>query len=140
MAPLIATGVLELGRELITRLFPNPEQKAKAELELLTMHQQGELTELTSRMQAIVTEAGSADPWTSRARPTFMYVFYGVILCLVVLAPLVGVFYPQHMEAFFTNVGRGFQAIPEEMWWTFTAGYLGYAGFRSFEKKAGVTK
>jgi hypothetical protein len=29
-------------------------------------------------------------------------------------------------------------AIPDEMWWLFGAGYLGYAGARTFEKRKGV--
>jgi len=140
MNPALIGGIFEIGKSLIGRLFPDPEQQAKAELELLAMQQTGELKELETRMSAILAEASSADPWTSRARPSFMYVFYGVILSLVIVAPLIGVFFPAQMELFFGNVGRGFAAIPEEMWWTFTAGYLGYAGVRTYEKNRGVAK
>jgi hypothetical protein len=31
-------------------------------------------------------------------------------------------------------------AIPEEMWWLFGAGYLGYTGTRGFEKIKGKAK
>ena len=31
-------------------------------------------------MQAIVAEAQSTDPWTSRARPSFLYMMYALIL------------------------------------------------------------
>lgn len=31
-------------------------------------------------MKAIIAEAQSRDPWTSRARPSFMYVMYVLIL------------------------------------------------------------
>lgn len=135
VAPVVAAGVFEVGKKLIDRLFPDPEQKAKAELELLRMDRDGETTELAERMKAIVAEASSEDPWTSRARPSFLYVFYGVILSLTVVAPLIGVFFPGQMETFFSNVQRGFKAIPEELWWTFTAGYLGYTGFRTMDKR-----
>ena len=135
VAPLIAAGVFEIGKKLIDKLIPDPEQKAKAELELLRMEREGETQVLAARMQAIVAEASSADPWTSRARPSFLYVFYCVILSLTMVAPIMGIFFPQAMELFFGNVGKGFTAIPEELWWTFTAGYLGYAGFRTFEKR-----
>ena len=40
-APLIAAGVFEIGKKLIDRLIPDPEQKAKAELELLRMEREG---------------------------------------------------------------------------------------------------
>lgn len=85
-----------------------------------------------------LAEAQSNDKWTSRARPSFMYVFYIVILSMTLVAPIVGIFFPLGMETFFDNVSRGFVAIPEELWWAFSVGYLGYAGARSFEKTKGV--
>lgn len=130
----IASGLVGIGSSLIERLFPNPEAQAKAKLELLTMQQSGELKELEIGMSAIVAEAQSEDPWTSRARPSFMYVFYAVIISLTIVAPIIGVFFPEAMAQFFTNVAAGFEAIPEPMWWTFTAGYLGYSGARTYEK------
>ena len=137
---LLAGGLIELGSTLIKRLIPDKEAAAKAELELLVMQQNGELKELETRMSAIIAEANSADPWTSRARPSFMYVFYFVIVMLTFIAPVVGIFNPEAMATFYDNVGYGFGAIPEEMWWTFTVGYLGYSGARTFEKRKGVTK
>ena len=124
-----------MGREIIQRIFPDKEQQAKAELELMRLDQEGQINELATRMNTITKEAESSDPWTSRARPAFLYVFYMVILALVLVAPLVGIFFPDQMELFFINVGRGFDAIPEELWWTFSAGYLGYAGLRTVEKR-----
>ena len=124
-----------MGRELIQRLIPDKQEQAKAELELMRLDQEGQINELATRMNAITKEAESSDPWTSRARPAFLYVFYMVILALVLVAPLVGIFFPDQMELFFINVGRGFDAIPEELWWTFSAGYLGYAGLRTVEKR-----
>lgn len=124
-----------MGREIIQRIFPDKQEQAKAELELMRLDQEGEIQELATRMNAITKEAESEDPWTSRARPMFLYVFYVVILMLVLVAPFVGIFFPEQMEQFFTNVGRGFAAIPEELWWTFSAGYLGYAGLRTVEKR-----
>ncbi|MCA3070912.1 MAG: hypothetical protein ING77_18620 [Rhodocyclaceae bacterium] len=35
-------------------------------------------------LSAILAEVASGDPWTSRARPTFLHVIYGVILLSVV--------------------------------------------------------
>lgn len=137
---VLASGLIELGGALIKRLIPDKEAAAKAELDLLVLHQQGELKELETRMSAIVAEANSKDPWTSRARPAFMYVFYFVIITLTLVAPLVGVFSPQAMTDFYANVKLGFEAIPEALWWTFSAGYLGYTGFRTNEKLKGVAK
>lgn len=138
MNPL--SGLLELGSTLIDRLIPDKAQQAEAKLKLLEMQQQGELQQLQTRMSAILAEAQSSDPWTSRARPMFMYVFYVLLLFLVIIAPLVGVLAPSAMSVFFANVKAGFQAIPEELWWTFSAGYLGYAGVRGYEKVKGAAK
>jgi len=138
--PLLIGGIFDIGGKLLDKFFPDPEERARKQLELLQMQQAGELKELETRMSAILAEANSADPWTSRARPTFLYVFYAIILGMTVVAPLFGVFNPVAMAAFYDNVGKGFDAIPEELWWTFTAGYLGYAGARTFEKRKGVAR
>jgi len=130
-------AIASLGESILDRVIPDPAQRAQAKLELIKAQQAGEFRELDARMSAITAEAGSADPWTSRARPTFLYVFYLLILSLVLLAPLVGVFRPVEMQSFFANVAAGFAAIPDELWMTFAAGYLGYTGFRSFEKVRG---
>lgn len=138
MNPLIISGLFKTGEQLLKRLFPDPEQQEKAQQELRKMEQEGDLKTLATRMSAIIAEANSEDPWTSRARPTFMYVFYLVILSLVLISPIVGVFYPEQMTLFYTNVGTGFRAIPEELWWLFGTGYLGYSGMRMSEKKARI--
>lgn len=133
-------SLLDLGGDLLDRVIPDPEAKRDAKARLMDLHQQGDLQKMEARMRVIRTEAQSKDAWTSRARPTFMYVFYTVILSLVLLGPLVGVFAPSAMAIFFENVGAGFQAVPTEMWTVFTAGYLGYGGFRTVEKVRGVAK
>ena len=38
---------------------------------------------ITAQMQAIVAEAQSSDPWTSRARPSLLYTMYALILWAV---------------------------------------------------------
>jgi len=139
MNPLIIGGVLEIGKSIITRLFPDPEQRAKAELELLSMQQKGELQELETRMSAIVMEAQSPDPWTSRARPSFMYVFYILLLASLPMGVLFAV-----SPDTATAVTKGFKdwlaAVPDSMWDLFLFGYLGYSGARTYEKRHGVTK
>ena len=140
MNPLLLGAIFDTGSKLLDKFFPDPAVRAQKQIELLTMQQNGELKELETRMSAILAEANSADPWTSRARPSFLYVFYFIILSMVFVAPVVGVFVPSAMDTYFANVGKGFASIPEEMWWAFTAGYLGYAGARTFEKNKGTTK
>ena len=70
MFPLDA--ILGVGMKLVDKFFPDPEAKAKAQLELLQMQQNGELAqinadiaegkELTTRLQADMT----SDSWLSK--------------------------------------------------------------------------
>jgi hypothetical protein len=134
------TAVLGVADTIINKLFPDPAQRDAAKLEMLKMQQSGELDAAKIQMSAIIAEAQSADPWTSRARPSFLYIFYLVIVVLTLIAPLMGVFFPNQMAQFYTNVAAGFKAIPESMWATFTVGYLGYTAARQYGKAKGSDK
>ena len=140
MDPITLGSIFAIGGKIIDKLFPDPEQKAKAQLELLALQQSGELENVKIQLSAIIAEAQSSDPWTSRARPSFLYIFYFIVVALVVVAPLFGVFFPARMAQFYINVASGFQAIPESMWATFTVGYLGYVGARQYGKTKGTDR
>lgn len=137
MNPLLLAPLSELIKTVVGRVWPDPEQQAKAQLELATLAQNGELTVMTSQMSAILAEANSADPWTSRARPSFLYVMYVMILAGIPM----GVLYA-FQPAIALGIAAGLQAwlgaIPEEMWWLFGVGYTGYTGSRMFEKVKGI--
>lgn len=139
VAPAVIGGLFELGKALIGRIFPDPEQKARAELELLQMEQAGKLEELKTNLSAILAEASSPDPWTSRARPSFMYVIYMYILAAIPMGILFA-----HDPGIAVDVTEGvkkwLEAIPTELYALFGAGYLGYGYFRNKEKIAGVSK
>lgn len=126
--------------KIIDKIVPDPQEAARQKQSVLELQQRGELVELETRYKAIIAEATSTDPWTSRARPSFMYVFYAVILVLGIIAPIMGMLNPETMSVFYTNVAAGFKAIPGEMWTTFTIGYVGYSMSRSYEKGKGVAK
>ena len=124
-------------RAAITGKEPLDATKA-AELALKAQELEAQLE--TTKLSIAVAEASSQDKWTSRARPSFMYVFYALLITLIIVAPIIGVFFPAEMAQFYVNVKAGFEAVPEAMWWTFSAGYLGYAGVRGFEKVRSATK
>lgn len=140
MSPALITGLFGIGEKLIDHWFPDAEEADKRKAELALMAQQGQLKELEIGMSAIIAEANSGDKWTSRARPSFMYLFYVLVTCLVVVFPIIGIFFPEQMELFYSNVSSGFEAIPDAMWATFTMGYLGYTGARTYEKNKGKAK
>jgi hypothetical protein len=130
----IIDGVLDIGGKLIDKLIPDPQAKAEAKLRLLELQQNGDLKELETRMSAILAEANSTDPWTSRARPSFMYVMYVMILAAIPMGFLFA-FRPDVALAVTTGVQQWLAALPEEMWVLFGVGYTGYAAARSFDKK-----
>ena len=124
MNPLLLGGIFDIGKSLIERLIPDPEQKAKAQLELLKMQQDGEFKELETRMSAILAEANSADPWTSRARPAFLYVMYVMILSALPMGFL-SAFEPQIAMDVAEGMKMWLAALPGELYALFGAGYLG---------------
>lgn len=77
--PIIG-GLLELGSKILDKVLPDKGAREQAQLALLKMQQDGELRLLQTQLSAIVAEAQSPDPWTSRARPSFLYVMYTLIL------------------------------------------------------------
>jgi ABC-type amino acid transport substrate-binding protein len=130
------SSVAELANKLIDRWFPSQEEKDKATLDLLKMQQAGELTELTERMKAIVTEASSADPWTSRARPSFLYVMYIMITFSIPMGVL-SAFKPDMATAIAHGMQAWLAAIPDSLYTLFGVGYTGYAVTRTIDKKNG---
>ena len=138
--PTILLPVLaDFGRSLINKIWPDPAQQAEAQRKLLELQQNGELETMRIQLSAILAEAQSADGYTSRARPTFLYVMYIMIL-LAVPTALVSVFKPEAATHFATGMGAFLNAIPDSLWALFGAGYLGYTGVRSWEKSKGFAK
>lgn len=130
----LGTTIVGTVGKLLDKVIPDPQAKAAAQLELLRMQQDGQLRELELQMSAIITEAQSADPWTSRARPSFLYVMYALLLAAIPMG-IVHAVSPETAVGISEGFGKWLAAIPEEMWWLFGAGYLGYAGARTFDKR-----
>ncbi len=135
----VIEAALGIGGKLIDRIFPDPAQKAQAQLELLKLTQEGELKELETSMSAIVAEAKSNDPWTSRARPTFLYVVYIMILASIPMGVL-SAFRPELAASIAHGMQAWLGSIPDGLWATFGIGYSGYAVARSWDKKATASK
>jgi hypothetical protein len=141
MADLTGLGsIFDFGSKIIDKLFPDKvaqeAERTKAQLALLQMQQSGEMTELTERMKAIVTEASSSDPWTSRARPSFMYVMYIMILASIPMG-ILSAFNPSIATAIAQGMKAWLAAIPSEFVQLFGVGYIGYAAARTVDKIKG---
>jgi hypothetical protein len=136
---LIGIGTAAVGviGKVIDKVFPDPVQAAIAKAELVKLQQDGELKELEIRMSAIIAEAQSKDPWTSRARPSFLYVMYALILAAIPMGVL-HAYNPELAVSIAAGLKAWLEALPEELWWLFGAGYLGYTGARTIDKRKGV--
>lgn len=133
------TAILDVSGKIIDKIFPDPAQRDAAKLELFKAQQSGALDEVRVQLSAITTEAASADPWTSRARPSFLYVIYIMILLGVPMGFLAA-FQPVVAKQVAAGLGAWLAAIPDSLWTLFGVGYLGYTGARSWDKVKGVAK
>jgi hypothetical protein len=139
MDPITLGGLFSIGGKLIDKLFPDPTDKARAQLELLRLQQSGELEEVKVQLSAIMAEAQSADPWTSRARPSFLYVVYVLLLWSIPMG-LLTVFAPEAADKFTMGFGKWMAALPEPILTLFGVVMTGYVAGRSWEKVRGVAK
>ena len=107
----------------------SPEKKA----ELLKQAAEADAALSQVTAQVALAEAQSQDSWTSRARPTFLYVIYIFILFAFPMGILT-IFSPVSAQQLTAGVQAWLKAIPESLWALFGAGYLGYGAFRSYDK------
>jgi hypothetical protein len=84
-------------------------------------------------MSAIVAEAQSSDPWTSRARPSFLYVMYALLLWSIPMG-LIAAVRPDAAAAIAHGMTAYLNAIPEPLYALFGTGYLGYTVAREWGK------
>jgi len=128
------TGLLAVGGKLIDKLIPDPEAKAKAQLELATLAQSGELakmaneTEMFKAEQENTTERWMADmasdSWLSKnIRP------------MSLIAILTGYFTFAMMSAFGYNANESYVQLLGN-WGMLVFG--AYFGSRSLEKIAEI--
>lgn len=136
MDPITLGGIFTIGSKIIDKLFPNAEDKAKAQLELLKMQQSGELDLVRTQLSAIIEEARSGDPWTSRARPSFLYVVYILLLWSIPMGVLT-IFRPEAAVLFTEGFKAWLTAIPEPILALFGVVMTGYTMGRSWEKVKG---
>ena len=136
MAPLLLTGILDIGAKLIDKVFPNPEAQAEAKLKLLELQQKGELAELDANLQVMLqqmkvneAEANSTDTYRAGWRPTIGYVLAFALAFQYILNPLL----------IWGNAIWGWNITPPDIkvddhLYELMFGMLGLAGIRTYEK------
>ena len=125
--------------KLLDKIIPDPEARDRAKLELIKRQGDQELRTISAQMQAIVAEAQSSDPWTSRARPSFLYMMYALILWCIPMG-LIAAVDPKMAQGIAAGMTAYLRGIPEELYALFGTGYLGYTAARTWGKVKGAEK
>ena len=132
-------GILGPITGLIDKIIPDPEARDRAKLELIRLEGSQELETVRTQLSAIVAEAQSADPWTSRARPSFLYVMYALLLWAIPMG-LIAAVRPEMAEGIANGMNAYLAGIPEPLYALFGTGYLGYTAARQWGKVRGVDR
>lgn len=133
MNPLVLGPILEVGKTLIDRFFPNEEERRKAEADFLKLAMDGELKQVLAQLEINAREAQHPSWWVAGWRPYFGWVGGTAFAYVGILKPLL---------AWLAAI-KGWPLPPEidtEFLWVVVSGLLGIGGLRTYEKKSGIAK
>lgn len=136
MALPLAESLIAPVLSIIDKVIPDKAARERARLELLKLEGSHEMELLQTRLSAIVAEANSPDPWTSRARPSFLYIMYAMILWAIPMG-VIAAFAPTSATAIAEGMNAYLNGLPEPLYALFGTGYLGYTAARQWGKIAG---
>jgi len=142
MNPLIVGGIFDLAGKVFDKLFPNPEEKAKAQLELFKLQQEGAFRELEANLQLAQgqmeinkAEAESPDFFRGGWRPFIGWVCGWGLAYQFLIRPIL---------TFILMVAETkVQTLPSlelDTLMTLLFGLLGLGAMRTAEKLKGATK
>lgn len=134
---IIGSGVGKLIKDVVGTFHLSPEAKlefdkaiAENEFQLKKLDTEYEtrLLETQSKEVEIASaniraESANGDKYTSRARPTFLYIMEAILMWNFVAMPL---------------FGKIPIVFPDPLFWLFGSCMLGYTGARTWEKLAGA--
>ena len=124
---------------LIDKIIPDPKARDAAKLELIKLQGGHEMEAVRTQLSAVLAEAQSNDPWTSRARPSFLYVIYAMILWAIPMG-LIAAVRPETAAQIAGGMNAYLNGLPEPLYALFGTGYLGYTAARQWGKVKGVEK
>lgn len=131
------TAGMDLIGKAIDRFVPDPAQRDAAKLAMYQAQKDGDLASVKVSMSAIIADASSSDGWTSRARPSFLYVVYLLILFGLPMGVL-SAFHPETAAAIAQGFKAWLVAIPDSLYLLFGTVMTGYNVSRTVEKVKGV--
>jgi hypothetical protein len=139
MNPLLLSGLFDVGKGLIERLFPDPAKAEAAKLELLKMQQSGELAELAAatdlakaQIGVNLEEAKNASLLVSGWRPMVGWVGAFALGYAAILEPFARFI----AQAGFQYNGP-FPVIDTDITMQVLFGILGLGGYRTIERVKG---
>ena len=124
---------------IIDKVIPDKAARERAKIELIKLEGTQELEGIKAQLSAIVAEAGSPDPWTSRARPSFLYVMYVLLLWALPMG-VIAAFRPEAARDIAQGMNAYLGGLPEPLYALFGTGYLGYTAARQWGKVKGVDR
>ena len=133
MNPLLIGSVLELGKDLIGRFFPDKTEAARVEAEFLRMAAEGELKQVIAQLQINAQEAAHPSVFVAGWRPFFGWAGGVGFVYAVMLQPLLT----------WGAAIKGWPAPPSlniDLLWVVITGMLGIGGLRTFEKTKNVAR
>jgi len=130
---ILGGSVGQIFKDVVGTFKLSPEDKAKfqaaidenqtqvrlAQIELEKKAQDTLARETEAASNNIRADAASGDKYTSRARPSFIYVMLGILVANYVVFPA---------------LSRPAIAFPDALFWLFGSCMLGYTGARTWEK------
>ena len=140
MNPLLLSGLFDLGKGLIDRLFPDPAAKAAAQLDLLKMQQAGELAQLAAetdlaklQIQTNIEEAKSTNWWVAGWRPAIGWVCGAGLAYAALVEP-----FARFAAKVWFGYNGDFPVIDTDLTLQVMLGMLGLGAMRSAERIKGV--
>jgi hypothetical protein len=140
MNPLLLSGLFDLGKGLIDRLFPDPAAKAAAQLELLKMQNAGELAHLAAetdlaklQIQTNIEEAKSTNWWVAGWRPAVGWVCGAGLAYAALVEP-----FARFAAKVWFGYAGDFPVIDTDLTMQILMGMLGLGAMRSLEKVKGA--
>lgn len=128
------TAALELGSKIIERLWPDPEKRDEAKLELLKMQQAGELAQVVAQLKVNEAEASNPSRFVSGWRPFVGWVCTTALAIQFIVAPVAT------WIAALSGKTVSFPPLDMGTLLTLLGGMLGLGGLRTVEKINGVAR
>ena len=133
MNPLLLSPILEIGKSLIERWFPDKEKAAEAEREFFRMAMDGELKQTLAQLEINAKEAAHPSIFVAGWRPAYGWAGVAGFAYATIAQPLLS--WVAHI--------KGWPEPPQlnlDLLWVVVTGLLGIGGMRTFEKSKGVSK